>query len=477
MQHRITRDIAGVLMIGLLLAVFGARVCVAQDNPIVPVEDTDVIKPQPVCTSETPLPLIMQAHVYEMLGPKIRARGSLLFLRGNQHIGATEAEYDVDTQIGRVKDVFFTTCTAKNPDWHITAADATMLPNHRLHLRNVALYAGRTRLLMLPSMKLRVGGRAATASVFPRPGYDARDGVTLAQTLRLTDTTRSRTNLNLKFTTLHSVEGELSSLYGVGGRLMPFPGRFLTYGSMRSRALEVPQPPATFCDPQLLRPRDPARLQPFGTFTLRQRTYDANNLGLVVFRQPELGASYVAHQVSLTHHRLDPRIELYPQIVGSWGRFKEIPGGPDYIARSQVSVLGSFNAVWLGPKTSIQPLGIATYASYGDGQAFRTWGYGVDVAHIANDGSYYSARYIGRTSSGSTPFQFDNIDISKEIDVAAQTYFGKNVAGIALNYNATSGTLFDWEVLYGQRSDCLGTYFRWDNRFQRFSFDIVLINF
>jgi len=476
--YRIRVKKSGVFIVGVALVILlSARLPLsAQDNPIAPVRETDVIKPQAACTVTAPASISLSAPVCEMLGMKVYARGPLLLLKGKERIGASEVEYNLDTEMGIAHDVDFTTCDAVRPDYHITAKTLTLSPDYRLTARNVALYLGRTRVLVLPSMKLRVGGRSSTAAVFPRPGYSARDGVSLAQTLRLTDTTHSRTSLDLRLTTKHSVEGELGSIYGAGGQLTSFPGRYLTYGSMRSRALDVPQLSALGCDPQLLRPTNAARLQPFGRFTLRQRAYDAKNLGLVVFRQPELGASYIGNQLSLTKRKLDPRIELYPQIVASWGRFKEIPSPSDYLARSQVAMQGSINTVWLGPRTSIQPLGIATYAAYEDGQAFRTWGFGIDVAHLARDGAYYSARYISRTSSGSTPFLFDNIDISKEIDLAVQTYIGKHVVGLAMNYDATNGSLFDWEVMYGRRTDCLGTYVRWDNRFQRFSFDVALIN-
>jgi hypothetical protein len=448
----------------------------AQDNPVAPVTDTDVVKPEVECTVVTPTPVSVSAPFYELLGPKIYAQGGLHIVKGKQRFFASEAEYNVNTEMGIARNVSFTTCDSVRPDYHITASSVTVFPDHRLNAKNVALYLGRTRVLVLPSMKFRIGGRSSTSAIFPRLGYDSRDGVTLAQSLRLTDTTHSRTTMSLRFTTKHSIEGELNSLYGAGGRLTSFPGRYLTYGSMRSRALDVPQAQTIACDPQLLRPTNAARLQPFGTFTLRQRTYDANNLGLVVFRQPEVGASYLGSQLSLTKRRLDPRIELYPQVVASWGRYKEIPGEPSYLSRSQIAMQASVNTVWLGPRTTIQPLGIATSATYSDGQFFRTWGFGLDVAHLASNGAYYSARYISRTSSGSTPFQFDNIDINQEVDLAVQTYIGKQVIGVAMNYNATSGSLFDWEVMYGRRSDCLGTYIRWDNRFQRFSFDVALIN-
>lgn len=435
-----------------------------------------MVKPQPVCGVAAPQPVIACAPCYEMIGPIIRTEGGIALQKGNQRFRASAVEYDTETQIGIAHNVFFTTCNSQRPDWHITASRVVLLPNNRLQAKNAALYVGRTRVLALPSMKLRVGGRSPTSAVFPRPGYDHRDGVTLAQSLRLTDTSRSRTTIDVKFTTLHSIEAVLNSVYGVGGRLTALPGRHLTYGSMRSRALNVPQPVVGSCDPELLRPTGAARIQPFGIITLRQRTYDARNLGLVVFRQPELGIAYTGGQLSTTRGKLDPRIELYPQVTVSWGRFKEIPGSPDFESRTQLAVHGSLNALWLGTNTTVQPVGIATYARYGDGQVFKTVGFGVDAAHLARDGSYYSARYITRTSSGSTPFLFDNIDIAKEADVAVQRYFGKGVAGLALCYDADHGSLFDWEVMLGKRTDCLGTYIRWDNRFKRFGFDVALIN-
>jgi hypothetical protein len=466
-----------IVAICVVLSVFvGTSELRADDNPVAPVQDSNVVKPQPECTTFAPVPVAVSSPFYEMMGPILRTGGGVVLQKGNERFRASQVEYNTDTEIGVAHNVFFTTCTAERPDWHITASRVVLLPSHKLQARSVALYVGRTRVLVLPSMKLTVGGRSATSAVFPRPGYDHRDGVTLAQTLRVTDTTHSRTTLDLKFTTLHSIEAVLSSTYGCAGRLTAFPGRHLTYGSMRSRALNVPQPIVGNCDPQLLRPTGAAHLQPFGTITLRQRTYDARNLGLVVFRQPELGLAYVGGQLSTTKRRLDPRIELYPQITASWGRFKEIPGASDFETRSQLAVQGAINAVWLGTNTTVQPVGIATYATYSNGQVFRTVGFGLDAAHLARDGSYYSARYISRTSSGSTPFLFDNIDIAKEADLAAQRYFGKGVAGIALCYDADNGSLFDWEVMLGHRTDCLGTYVRWDNRFQRFGFDVALIN-
>jgi hypothetical protein len=245
---------------------------------------------------------------------------------------------------------------------------------------------------------------------------------------------------------------------------------------MRARALDFPQPPACDCDPQLLRPTDYARLRPFGTFTIRQRTYDAKNTSLVVYRQPEVGATYMGPQLSVTKQKLDPRIELYPQATVTVGRYKEVPGHEDYLDRYQVAAQAGVNAVWLGPSTAIQPLGTVSYSRYGNGQTFQIWGAGIDVSHIFPNSSFLAARYVSRTSRGATPFIFDAIDIRKEIDLQSMTYIQNKALGLALTYDLDNGRLWDWAVIVGQRSDCLATYFRWDNRFHRFSMDFSLIN-
>lgn len=467
--------VAAIILIAAVMLMCGSSLW-AEENPLAPSLDVDVAKPQAVCTPTAPAPVCVSASSFELQGSKIFAKGGMRIQKGTQRFLADEAEYDLDAETGTARNVFFTTCTCERPDYHITAGSLMIRPNDKLVARNVSVYLGRTKLLTLPRMMLRMGGRSSTSSIFPRVGNDSRDGITLRQALRLIDTNQARSTLDLKLTQKHSLQASVNARYGVGGRLVDFPGRYVTYGTRRSRELNVPQPIADDCDPQLLRPTNAARLQPFGLFTMRQRTYDANDPGLVVYRQPELGVSYLGSQLSFTRHKLDPRLELYPQITASWGLYKETPGQNTSLSRTQVVMQGAVNTLWLGPRTTIQPLGIASYADYPEGQSFRTWGWGIDAAHLARNDAYYSARYISRTSSGKTPFQFDNVDIKRELDITAQTYLHRHVFGLALNYDVSDMSLYDWEALYGQRTDCLGMYIRWNNRFRHLSFDIGLIN-
>ena len=400
----------------------------------------------------------------------------MLLRKGNFRLSASDGEYNMDTEQGKLRNISLTTCTSERPDYHITAGEATLLPNHRIKVRKVALYLGRTRVMSLPWMKYSFGARGGTTNILPHIGFDSRDGLVVSQTFRLTDTDRSNTKLDLALTTLHSLQGAIQSEYAVGGKLIDFPGRYLSEGQMRARSLNFPPPPIGDCDPQLLRPTDAARLRPFGTFTIRQRAYDAKSLGLMVYRQPELGATYTGSQLSLTGRKLDPRLEIYPQITATIGNYKEVPGHVQYLGRYQIAAQGALNTVWLGPSTAIQPIGMISYSRYSEGQEFRTYGMGLDAAHITRNGSFYCARYLSRTSSGASPFLFDNIDLPKELDLACRVNVGTKILGLGMTFNGDTGRLFDWAVMLGHRTDCLSTTFRWDNKYRRLSADIVLIN-
>lgn len=122
----------------------------AQDTPVAPVSDTDVAKPEPQCTVVTPTPVSVSAPFFEVLGPKIYAQGGLHIVKGKERFVASEAEYNLDTEIGFARNVYFTTCDAVRPDYHITASSVTMLPDHRLTARNVALYLGSTGCSFCP---------------------------------------------------------------------------------------------------------------------------------------------------------------------------------------------------------------------------------------------------------------------------------------------------------------------------------------
>lgn len=437
----------------------------------------NVVRPQTPCPTNENVPVSIQAPKIESIGSTVRASGGVLFRRGKRRLTASEVEYDVNAFTGRMRDATYTTCFGLHPDYRLTAREVTLLPHNRLRARNASLYIGNLKVLTLPKILLRTGGRSASSAIFPRPGFDKRDGFTLSQDLRVVDEESWRANADLRLTTLHGIQGEVNTFYGFNGDLGELPGRYLSYDSLRNRATTLPREMVEGCTVEDLRNTTAAKLRAFGRVSLRQRTYDIRNEGLVVYRQPEVGLTYLGSQINLTRTRLDPRLEIYPEVTTTWGRYKETPGLGQFTGRGSVNVSAAVNLLPLGPSTTVQPLFSHTYSSYGAGDHYQATAWGLDASHIWPNGGFASARYIQRNQFGVSPFIFDTVDIFREFQIAGQAPITKKyIAGLVMNYSFDTGSLYEWEAIAGWHSDCLATWVRWNQRFQRLSFDVTLIN-
>ncbi|MCE5198311.1 hypothetical protein LLG39_04990 [bacterium] len=459
----------------LLSALFVLPVFAQED----PSQDEEGLPPQPVCAAAASQnePVSIQAPSIESSGSMIRANGGVAFERGNIRITAADAVYNYDTKTGLLTKVTFTTCASARPDYKITAREIRLLPNNKLRAQHASLFIGRLKVLSVPSLKLTVGGGAASSNIFPTPGYDKVDGFTLSQRLRVIDDDRARMSVNLRITSKSGVQGDVSGQYGLDGNLSSFPGRFLSYQSLRSHVLDFPREPVGApCPPSELQPIDAAHLRAFGILSLKQPTYDISDENLIVYRQPELGLNYIANGINLTKTPLDPRLQIHPEITGDWGRFKESPGMSGFTTRRSVTGTVAANVIPLGSNMAIQPIYSHTWSTYDTGDFYQQSAYAIDASRLLSNGSFASLRYIGRHESGITPFQFDNIDIKQEAQAAFQARLRKHVFGVVLSYDIEAGSLYDWEAMYGWHSDCLASWVQWHSRVHRLSFHVALIN-
>lgn len=466
-----------LIVICILLTLAVPAVC--QDTSVGDTRDTaSDIPPRTVgCGESENERVYIQAGTIQQEGELIRATGDVRFQKGNNRLTALDAYYSVETGTGKLTRATFTTCSnTGTPDYHLVAREVTLLPNNRILGKGVGLYLGNTRVLGLPYIRMNVGGRGTTRNIFPRPGFDREDGYTLSQDFRMVDKDNLRANADLRFTSRSGVQGQVYSVVGLDGDLIDLPGKYLSYDSVRSSALDMPVRSDDDC-PKIPGP-DPnaARFRGFGTFTLRQRTYDIENRGLVVYRQPEVGVTYLGNPINTTKTSLDPRLEIYPEITASWGRFRESPGMTVYTGRGTLSASVAANIFSLGPRTAVQPFYSHAWSAYGSGDDYRVSSLGLDASHLWRNGSIISGRYIKRNESGVTPFFFDNVDVQQEFQGALQVQTKKHVAGVAIGYNIDLKRVYDWEVMYGWRTDCLVTSARYNQRLKRLSLDIGLIN-
>lgn len=417
----------------------------------------------------------IRAPIIEQIDNTIRATGGVLFRQSTIRVTASEVSYDTASRTGKLKDIMFTTCEGVHPDYRFEARELTLLGKDRVRVRGASFYLGRLKVLTLPTLVFRAGGRGSGRNMFPRPSYDKDDGFGLAQEFRLSDTDRFRALADLAFKSKRGLEGQIEYEYGLDGTLAPLPGRFLPYEAQQSSAPVMPMIPITEHSEQRSS-ETIARLRQFGRFSLKQRTYDIRNTGLLVFRQPELGLTYIAPHVDLAGTELDPQLRLYPQIATTWGRYKETPGQERFTSRIGVNLAMTANLLPLGRSAAIQPIVMYGVSSYGNDSSYRTWGYGIDASCLFSSGAIATARYIKRNDSGRSPFLFDTVDIFREFQGAFQVPIGRHIVGFVAGLNVDTGKVYDWEALYGYRTDCLAAWVTWHSRLQRFSFDAAIIN-
>jgi len=421
-------------------------------------------------------PISVQAETIGFSDSQLRASGNVEFRVGNRRMTADSVDYNLKTMSGHLSKAYFTTCSAIRPEYHIVARELEIFGNTRFKAHGAALYLGRHRIIALPLLVSRVGGRAASF-VFPKPGFDKDDGATLSHELAFIDEQSVDMCADLRLTTKRGIQGEVWSNYGIDGTIEEMPGRFISYDSMRSSVVTVPRTlesgsPDTG---DIERPR-PARFREYTRIAMNRRTYSVQNPSLLVSRMPEIGLRYIAEHRNFTKTKLAPILQIYPEITCSWGRFKQEPGPDDFVSRYDIGAVATANVIPLGANTAVQPVVSYSTASYGNGDSYRNWAYALDASHLFPNGSIVTGRYIRREQSGRSPFLFDVIDISNELQGAFQLRFARHVIGFVAGYDVDKGEIYDWETVYGYRTDCVVFSLGWHDRVQRLSFDINLIN-
>ncbi len=442
-------------------------------------QDQRDIVPDTSCAPANPedQPVVIEAREVEQLGTTIHASGGLFFRQATKRITASEATYDTAAKTGLLTNVSFTTCQGARPDYRITARELRLLPNSRVRARSVSLYLGGFKVITLPFLVTRTGRQSGAHRFFPRPSFDKDDGFSLAQEFRIIDSSRLHTTADLKLTTKRGLEGELRDEYGLDGVLSGFPGRLFNFDSLRNSALEMPRLPLGCTPtPEDLSTEGLARVRQFGRFSLKQRTYDIRNTGLVVYRQPELGIDYIAPHLNPAGSDLDPRLQLYPEVTATWGRFKEVPGSVGFTSRWGATAAIGANVARLGRYAAIQPVLLYGAYHYDTGESYQWWGYGVEASRLFPSGATVTGRYIKRSDSGDSPFLFDTVDVFQEAQAAFQVPFGKHVLGFVEGFDVDRGRTYDWQLLYGYRTDCLAAWVTWRSRLERLSFDIAVTN-
>jgi hypothetical protein len=408
------------------------------------------------------VPVTIEASVIEQAGKFLRAHGNVLVHSGDRRMTAGEVHFDWDTGRAELKHAMFTTCSAKNPDYRIEAASATLIPPNKLRARNMALFLGKTRILMLPSVKMRIGGRRAATDIFPKPSYDENAGVALAQKILLIDSDRVFGTAELRVSAKNGFEGDFEGAFAFDGVLTPAPVQPLTYPAFRTSGLAMPVPVHPSTASYDAEPANPARLRGFARISSHLRTYNAHDSDLLVYREPELGLAYTARPISPGQFSLDPRLPISPVASVSLGRFSEVQGaGP--LNRRGMDLVLPVNVASIDETTVIQPVLQFSQSSYETGATYTYAAAALGVSHLRSDGTLEALRVIKRGQRGTTPFQFDQLYVLNEVQAAVQFQRKRDTLALVAGYDLGNRNLYDWSALVAHSTDCLAFSLAWSN--------------
>lgn len=419
--------------------------------------------------------VVIEADSISTSGVFVRASGNVFVRSGGFKIRASEIWFDTEKKLGSMDQATFTTCDKTSPDYRLEARNLTLLPGDRIRARGVALYIGRFRVISLRSVTLAAGRRAFATDVFPRPSYDEQEGAGIAQKLSLVNTDRWNLTADLRFTTRRGLVWEAESDWGINGELTPLPSRLLTSDSLQFGGMSIFQMFAPSSQTDSNSPSG-ASLRQSVRFAVKQRIHHIQYPGLAVSRQPEISFSYVGRTLGLKNAGMDSRLLLHPAVVFSLGRYEDNVSGGGLRGRIGLETAAAFNLLHSRHKVAVQPVIGYSFYNYEGDQAYSIRLWGLDIARIFQNGSFFSLRYLNRAESGTSPFVFDTVQVAHDFQGSFQFRLGSQILGFAAGYDAKSREFYGWRSMVGYCTDCVATWFSWDSVQRRLMLGIALIN-
>ena len=369
----------------------------------------------------------------------------------------------------KVRNGSVTTCDLPKPDFQVTAREITVEPGDHATARKVSLFLGRFKVFTAPVLRIGLGPEWERETLLPKPGYDSRDGPFLGIGYGLVRSARTNVSLNVRATSRGGVQGGLLLRQVIAGEAMSTED--VAELDLASRPLLVPGPGAAdgvgLMTPQVQEPSP--NVTGYVRLAHRERVYDVDNRDLLLDSSPEVGFRWT----SPTFH-LAPGGKLSGYAVGtaSWGKFREIAGNED--KRTDLRLTLAALPARVSARTYVQPALLVRRSSYNTGGSFSSRGVSVDITRTFGN-SYVSARYLSNSSTGTTPFEFDDVDRPRQLQGAFGHRWTRNTVNVVLRYALNDGGLYDWEVSYARKLHCLEPKLTWRNRFGLFSIDVKVL--
>jgi len=378
----------------------------------------------------------------------------------------------------------FTTVPNGGPaDYYLRARTITLDSlTHRATLRDVTVYLFRIRLVTIPRLSFgfnKGGGAGGRKLVIPTIGASSRYGTFIAFG---SDTRIMRLPVQYRvlLPTRQSVQASAVSFQTLytprvhSAPAAPYAGPVTLLGRIRAAATVLPGP---------LPEGDPLRFQDFLPDPNPIQLFNAPSRGglylgedlsvhvaasgrrrndLYVSRLPEatLSGNLPLSPVPNAPIAGDPQsfrsalrhVVLYAQAQQTIGEYEEQSSSPGRIRARRTYTQVGLNArpLLIAPNTVLLPTISITSSSYsGSKSAYRYDQINVAVNHYFSDLSAVGIQFLASSTSGDSPFNFDVLDTSRELDLRFQTGTSRLVVAGRIRYDLSKGGVIDYQAALG----------------------------
>jgi hypothetical protein len=83
--------------------------------------------------------------------------------------------------------------------------------------------------------------------------------------------------------------------------------------------------------------------------------------------------------------------------------------------------------------------------------------------------------YARHFTDGSTPFEFDNIDVGEKLATRLQSRWGLLRSDLVVDFDLERGGVYDWGLRLSRVFHCIEPRITYQNRYRSFNVDLKLV--
>jgi hypothetical protein len=392
----------------------------------------------------------------------VTAHGEVVLRQGDRTLSGSDLAFDLDKGTGRLRDIYanvdnvfytgesvrltpdqwvitgstFTTCDRPHPHYKITGREVVIRPGESATFRDASVWFGRHRLFKWPRYRMSLRKGTGQSSLIPGVGMGPRDGVYTTLTPRLTPPGhRFQARLAARLTANRGLRGQLGASYS-----LPW-GELYALASQREDYQELGE---TFGPEEIV---------------LSELSVD---------RVPEVGIRVLPQQVG-SGLTLGGRV--------SAGRVKEFPTDADF-RRQAIDANLRTRQYRLNPVLSISEAVAARHARYGNGLGQTVVALETTLHYQASSRLSLQLGYLRRSASGETPFEFDRVQIARElrsgVDWSITPVWRVSFHGA---FDTGRSRFRDADITVNKTAHCLVYSLKWRQIRREFSLGVGLAQF